>query len=78
MVPDITWLLENCVEPVLDHLTERKFKNAQIGCFLVRDNSWAEVASPNSASKRASSTSWVRLTYTLEGLWSAANWPFEL
>jgi hypothetical protein len=45
MVPDITWVLENCVEPVLDHLTERKFKNAQIGCFLVRDNSGAEVVS---------------------------------
>jgi hypothetical protein len=34
MVPDIAWLLENCVEPVLE-----------IGCFLVRHNSWAEVAS---------------------------------
>jgi hypothetical protein len=45
MVPDIAWVLENCVEPVLDHLTEKKFKNAQIGCFPVRDNSWAEVAS---------------------------------
>jgi hypothetical protein len=46
-------VLENCVEPVLDHLTEKNFnKNASDWLIAVRGDSLAEVGSQQCIKKK--------------------------